>query len=81
MIKFVGYWLGGTDAQNENVWIWSQSQNNFTLEDWDEGQPDNINDNEHCVALWHNSKIAWHDAPCEWSIRFICEKGKFSLFY
>ncbi|CAC5388436.1 unnamed protein product [Mytilus coruscus] len=28
------YWLGGTDIQNENVWIWSKSQNEFTFADW-----------------------------------------------
>ncbi|CAG2245548.1 unnamed protein product [Mytilus edulis] len=45
------YWLGGTDEQEEGVWIWSHSQNVITFTDWRNGEPSNHHSNEHCLAL------------------------------
>ncbi|CAG2217847.1 unnamed protein product [Mytilus edulis] len=44
------YWLGGTDEQEEGVWIWSHSQNVITFTDWKKGEPNNDKSDEHCLA-------------------------------
>ncbi|XP_071150519.1 C-type lectin mannose-binding isoform-like [Mytilus edulis] len=69
------YWLGGTDEQEEGVWIWSHSQNVITFTDWTNTEPSNHNGNEHCLALRDYYGYAWNDNPCHFSMRFICEKG------
>ncbi|XP_071148863.1 perlucin-like [Mytilus edulis] len=69
-----GYWLGGTDEQEEGVWVWSHSQNFITYTDWKAGEPNNARGNEHCLILWESSGYAWNDSPCKQLMPFICEK-------
>ncbi|CAG2187881.1 unnamed protein product [Mytilus edulis] len=68
------YWLGGTDEQEEGVWIWSHSQNVITFTDWGKGEPSNGNGNEHSLLLYGLSGYAWHDNPSHMLWQFICEK-------
>ncbi|XP_063417249.1 perlucin-like [Mytilus trossulus] len=68
------YWLGGTDEQEEGVWIWSHSQNLITFTDWKKGQPNNLRGNEHCLSLREVSGYAWNDDRCHTLRPFICEK-------
>lgn len=46
----------------------------FTVfQNWEEGQPDsNDGSDEDCLAIWQPTGT-WHDAPCDWEVRFICE--------
>ncbi|VDI80948.1 Hypothetical predicted protein [Mytilus galloprovincialis] len=64
--------LGGSDIEKEGDWIWSTSQTDITVSDWDVGEPTNSNGEEHCLQMSSNTK--WNDVPCIHQTRFICEK-------
>lgn len=66
-------WIGGSDQQVEGVFVWSDKGNNFTLTNWQNNQPDNNGEKEHCVEMIaFNGK--WNDRPCSAKIPFVCEK-------
>lgn len=57
----------------EGVFVWSDKGNNFTLTNWQNNQPDNNGEKEHCVEMIaFNGK--WNDRPCSAKIPFVCEK-------
>ncbi|CAC5363128.1 unnamed protein product [Mytilus coruscus] len=68
------YWLGGTDIKIEGIWIWSSSQTEVTFSDWNVGNPNNANDNEHCLGMNYGAELKWNDYPCSGKLRTICEK-------
>ncbi|XP_071136766.1 galactose-specific lectin nattectin-like [Mytilus edulis] len=67
------YWIGGTDIQNENLWIWSSSETKLTFFDWSPNQPNNYYGGQHCLEF--NYKSAWNDKECALLRPFICEKS------
>ncbi|XP_071150269.1 perlucin-like protein [Mytilus edulis] len=69
------FWLGGTDIEKEGDWIWSTSQTDITFNDWHVGQPDNWNDQEHCLLMTLEFNLEWADRSCTDINRFICEKN------
>lgn len=76
-IIIVEYWIGGTDIQNENLWIWSSSETKLTFFDWSPAQPNNYYGDQHCLEF--NYKSAWNDKECALLRPFICEKSKFHV--
>lgn len=75
-----GFWLGGTDIQNEGDWIWTSSQTVVTFDDWTVDAPNNRFGNEHCLAIRKLNGFQWNDDDCSSSFRFICEKVSFFFF-
>ncbi|XP_053199127.1 C-type mannose receptor 2-like [Scomber japonicus] len=48
--RTVGLWIGGSDAQEEKTWLWSDGKE-FKYENWCPGQPNNQRDKQHCLAM------------------------------
>ncbi|RVE66818.1 hypothetical protein OJAV_G00111230 [Oryzias javanicus] len=72
------YWFGISDKQTEDDWKWvdgTSVEKSF----WEEGEPNN-HINEDCGYIVKTEVLervairSWYDAPCEMSIKFICEK-------
>ncbi|XP_004074312.1 hepatic lectin [Oryzias latipes] len=72
------YWFGISDRQKEDEWKWvdgTSVEKSF----WEEGEPNN-HINEDCGYIVKTQVLervairSWYDAPCEMSIKFICEK-------
>lgn len=76
----LGIWTAGSDWDNEAEWKWSPSEKMFTFTDWYRGQPDNIGNLEHCLALHIVYRGQWSDDNCERHLHYMCERryGKFT---
>ncbi|XP_068563093.1 C-type lectin domain family 4 member F-like isoform X2 [Cebidichthys violaceus] len=73
----VGVWIGLTDIQTEDNWVWV---NNVTLQNetyWIGGEPNNhgASGSEDCAALMNrrNPKATWYDARCQDNKEWLCE--------
>ncbi|XP_074535590.1 ladderlectin-like [Halichoeres trimaculatus] len=44
-------WIGGSDAQQENIWLWSDGSR-YTYTNWCSGQPDNLGGQQHCIEMF-----------------------------
>ncbi|KAH8351466.1 hypothetical protein KR059_003083, partial [Drosophila kikkawai] len=64
------YWLDLTDLSEEGRFASTASDEPAAFLNWREGQPDNYNNNEHCVLLI-NYYI--YDCKCGSERYFICE--------
>lgn len=67
------YWLGGTDAEKEGLWIWQQSRRPIVLSIWTRGEPNNLR-SEHCLQSVNGIR-SWNDVPCSRKYRYICERN------
>ncbi|XP_041636061.1 ladderlectin-like isoform X2 [Cheilinus undulatus] len=66
-------WLGGSDAQQEYVWLWSDgSYFNFPL--WCPGQPDNKSGWQNCIQMNYGDHKCWDDQWCTDYLPFVCAK-------
>ncbi|VDI42070.1 Hypothetical predicted protein [Mytilus galloprovincialis] len=45
------FWLDGSDKFEEGVWVWTTSGQKFNVTDWYTTEPNNKNDNEHCLEI------------------------------
>nr|A7X3W1.1 RecName: Full=C-type lectin lectoxin-Enh1; Short=CTL; Flags: Precursor [Pseudoferania polylepis]ABU68489.1 Lectoxin-Enh1 [Pseudoferania polylepis] len=57
----------------KRTWKWSDrtSANYFS---WNQGEPNDVQDNENCVHLWAPSGyLKWNDEPCASLHPFICQ--------
>ncbi|XP_039677218.1 ladderlectin-like [Perca fluviatilis] len=63
--------LGGSDAQQEGSWFWSDSTP-FRFNFWSPGQPDNA----HCLLINFGDQKKFDDQPCSYSLPFVCAKRK-----
>lgn len=67
------YWTSGTDLGNENNFFWTSSGQNIDYNAWNDGQPDNTNDNENCVELRYRKNVyKLNDNNCYAKVYFIC---------
>jgi len=77
------YWTAGSDQLEENVWTWNitgaageRSRVNVpvTSHNWNAGEPNNSNGDEHCLLLDWYSDWKWNDASCnKHRACYICE--------
>ncbi|MDO4562716.1 MAG: lectin-like protein [Clostridia bacterium] len=74
-----GYWIGGTDAEQEGVWKWITGEP-FNYTDWYNGNPNNTNGTEHYLELrkdygnkWNDDTIDKYIATALQNEGFICE--------
>lgn len=75
------FWIGGAKSDYSG-WVWIDgegSQLPMMEEDWGPNQPDNMYDNQSCLALFGFHKNHMHrwmcfdDEDCSKDHRFICE--------
>lgn len=69
------YWVGGTDAFSEGVWVWAKSMKkicDFTR--WGPRQPSNSGHEEHCLEIKFETENNWTDNRCSYKEKYICEK-------
>ena len=81
------YWIGLSDSHKENDWMWTDGTQ-LDLDgykNWGPNQPNNSNNNEHCVVIRiikldpdHYGK--WHDLPCLIGRKHICENSKHVVY-
>ncbi|XP_028420386.1 ladderlectin-like [Perca flavescens] len=66
-------WLGGSDAQEEGVWLWSDSSL-FSYQNWCPGEPDNWRSIQHCLQMNYGEGKCWDDVGCSSLRPFVCSK-------
>ena len=74
------YWIGLSDADNEDDWKWTDGTE-LDLDEyknWRESQPDNYHDNEDCVVIvmtpsYPHYSGKWADLSCSKKRKYICE--------
>ncbi|XP_069574651.1 CD209 antigen-like protein C [Brachyistius frenatus] len=71
-VSHSGFWIGLRDVE-EGIWKWPDGTR-ITEGYWNDGEP-NDQGNEDCVAIYPRSNPfkAWNDAPCAYSLKWICE--------
>nr|UCK81463.1 C-type lectin domain-containing type 2 protein 1 [Arenicola marina] len=75
-------WTGGNDIAKEGNWIWAGINVPFNFTKWltyphevdgTVQMPDNHQDIEHCVHLFHLHNYEWNDIYCGLKYHFACE--------
>uniref|UniRef100_A0A3Q0R3L6 C-type lectin domain-containing protein n=1 Tax=Amphilophus citrinellus TaxID=61819 RepID=A0A3Q0R3L6_AMPCI len=62
-------WLGGSDCQNEGVWLWSDG----TPFDYrHKGKFDNRWWRQHCLQMNYGEQNLWDDVQCSSKLPFVC---------
>ncbi|XP_015257804.1 PREDICTED: type-2 ice-structuring protein-like [Cyprinodon variegatus] len=67
-------WIGGTDAQEENQWFWSDGTP-FHFTNWCSGEPSNtwnIHGNQHCLQMNYGYRKCWDDLQCSYPRPSLC---------
>ena len=69
------FWLGATDQQQENRYVWYATGQTIVFEDWkrSDNQPNNANRNQDCIC-YRFAVRAWYDDNCSALRGAICEK-------
>ncbi|XP_026060747.1 C-type mannose receptor 2-like [Carassius auratus] len=70
-LKWIGLYR---HIRRNSNWMWSDG-NSVSFTDWDNGQPNNVNGSQYCVA----TNIKWNDYYCNYLLPFFCFKTKFIL--
>uniref|UniRef100_A0AAY4D3U7 C-type lectin domain-containing protein n=1 Tax=Denticeps clupeoides TaxID=299321 RepID=A0AAY4D3U7_9TELE len=69
-------WINATDRKKEGSFVDSEGRAlNFTK--WKTGEPNNSNNEEHCVTVVDNG--IWNDVPCDRKYFIVCEFNEVSL--
>lgn len=70
------FWIGLTRTPEDvNTWVWTDGSP-LTYSLWNEGEPNNDKDNEHCAEIMGGVQ-SWNDRPCHNKVNYIC-KGVWS---
>ncbi|XP_045183004.2 perlucin-like [Mercenaria mercenaria] len=70
------WWIGLTDDDIENTWLWYGTNEKAEYTDWAPGQPDDNGRNEDCVEFNMAPGYGghWNDGPCDFHTFPICER-------
>ena len=66
-------WLGLSDVANEDMWLWEDGTP-LDYINWADGQPNDFDLGEDCVAFIAAADARWNDIPCDQSLPFVCER-------
>ncbi|XP_044198199.1 ladderlectin-like [Thunnus albacares] len=65
-------WIGGSDSQEEGVWLWSDGTR-FAYSYWCRGEPNN-NWNQDCIQMNYGGNKCWDDVQCNSRRSSVCAK-------
>ncbi|XP_052067307.1 C-type mannose receptor 2-like [Mytilus californianus] len=65
-------WTGLSNLENNGKYMWSDGTS-LDYTHWRPLEPNNLNNNENCVHLYHSNSRKWNDNNCFMSLRFICK--------
>ena len=70
-----GAWIGGQDFLDEGKFAWLEDGSIVSdlYSNWKTGQPNNIQENQHCV--WMRLDGSWDDVTCKRKENYICQKN------
>nr|XP_020508804.1 galactose-specific lectin nattectin-like [Labrus bergylta] len=66
-------WLGGSDAQEEGVWLWTDGSR-FNSLNWWGGWTDNNLNQQHCLQMNWGERKTFDDVQCWYNLGFVCAK-------
>ncbi|XP_051258056.1 galactose-specific lectin nattectin-like isoform X2 [Dicentrarchus labrax] len=66
-------WIGGSDAQQNNIWLWSDGTR-VGYTNWCTGEPNNNQGRQHCLHINWDGKKCWDDVECFIRRGYICAK-------
>ncbi|XP_051799768.1 type-2 ice-structuring protein-like [Acanthochromis polyacanthus] len=66
-------WIGGSDAQQENVFFWSDGTP-FRYTSWCPGEPNNHLAPQHCIQMNFGNTKCWDDLQCSYRRPSVCAK-------
>lgn len=69
-------WTSGNDLGLEGKYVWMNTGEEFTYENFDVYNPDNYLNKEHCIDLRCAFNYQWDDTPCLRELVFICRQKK-----
>lgn len=72
---WTGYWVGASNIERENNFIWSTSKSwvsHSSVSYWLPGQPDH--DSEDCMMSLVHKDGHWNDKACASMLKFVCER-------
>lgn len=82
VLEMMRYWSCGTMAisitsiQLESLSNWYVFPTQVIYENWDENEPNNHEELEHCVMFNRSPQMRWNDLRCEHLLNWICETKK-----
>ncbi|XP_037832439.1 ladderlectin-like [Kryptolebias marmoratus] len=65
-------WLGGSDAEQERMWFWSDGSR-LSYNSWCSGMP-RTSTSLNCIIMNASSCRCWYDYPCGSRLPFVCAK-------
>ncbi|XP_072544232.1 macrophage mannose receptor 1-like [Salminus brasiliensis] len=71
-------WIGYSIQDPSVGYTWSDGSSS-SFENWEDGEPDNLNNVEQCVAVvshWWRNTNQWNDLHCESKCNWLCEIRK-----
>ncbi|XP_039678954.1 ladderlectin-like [Perca fluviatilis] len=66
-------WIGGTDAQEEKKWLWSDGTP-FNYSTWCGGEHNNLGGRQNCLQINVGAQKCWDDMPCDSQRPSVCAK-------
>ena len=70
-------WIDCNDLETEGIWECREDNMEVTYKNWNDGQPDNHNTQQHCVIIsreWGSGPHQWRDHECEDSELALCKQ-------
>ncbi|XP_051889647.1 lectin-like isoform X4 [Pristis pectinata] len=70
-IKKPKAWFGLNDRCEEGTFTWIDGSS-YSYQNWAKDEPNNIENNEHCVNIHRFPDGTWNDESCDLKIGFVC---------